>query len=181
MDEVKIIKEPTLEKLDNIRKEGFRPGVVACIIHDKKVLMFFKKDYKVWMLPQGGIENKETPADSLNRNLIKELGAVFAANLDLSKITFVGTDRMEFKPGRHEVKQLKDDSGNEIQMLGKDYVFCAINASSEELDIKETDFDEHFWMSFREAYFIADKIYQKGKRRVTLKILNALHSLDLIE
>lgn len=181
MEETKIIKEPTIEELDNIRKEGFRPGVIASIVHEKKILMFFKKEYKLWMLPQGGINNKEMPVDALQRELIEEVGATFSSNLEYSKAKMFGNDRMEFKPGKHALRELHTDEGEEVQMIGKDYLFYMIPAKTDELNIKDTDFDEHFWMSFREAYFIADKIYQKGKRRITLKIMNALHSLELIE
>ncbi len=180
-EQIKAITEPTLEELNKIRNEGFRPGVVACVIHNKKILMFFKEEYKLWMLPQGGINNKEKIADALSRNLIEELGAEFVTGLDFKNIIYAGLDRMEFKPGRHEMAELKDDSGKDIQMIGKDYIFCVITAPTEKIDLSKTVYDENFWMSFREAYFIADRMYQKGKRRITIKILNTLQTLGLIE
>ncbi len=175
------IKEPTLKELDEIRKEGFRPGVVACIIHQKKVLMLYKKEYRIWMFPQGGIENKEVPLASLRRNLADDLGEEFMQYIDFSKVLIVDKDRMEFKPGSHEVEELFDDAGNKLQLIGKEYLFCVLNADSNKLKIENTKYDEVFWMSFREAYFVADRMYQKGKRRITLKVLNALENFGLIE
>jgi len=87
---------------------------------------------------------------------------------------------MEFKPGRHDVRVMKDDEGNSISMIGKDYMLYVVPALTDEINIKETEYDQYFWMTFREAYFIADKIYQRGKRRITLKILNALQSQGMI-
>ena len=173
--------ELTLEKLNAIRKEGFRPGVVACILHDGKLLMVYKKEHKIWQLPQGRIDNKETPEDALKRNLLEELGEDFVANLELKKVEIVDEDKMEFKPGRHHVDPIQDDEGTEIDMVGKEYFFCVVRASTSDIDISKTEYDQNFWMSFREAYFLADKMYQRGKRRITIKILNTLNKLGYLE
>jgi len=175
------MKAPNLIKIDNIRKDGFRPGVVACVINNKKVLMFYKNDHRLWQLPQGRIENKENPADALKRNLIHEVGSNLVKHLDFKDIMFIDSDKMEFKPGRHEMETMFDDSGKEIKMMGKEYLFFVINSSENKIDIKKSKFDQYFWLTFREAYFLADRMYQKGKRRITIKILNKLNELDLIE
>lgn len=175
------MEKPSIEKLDLHRKEGFRPGVVACLVHDKKILLVYKKDYKLWQLPQGGIENKEEPEAALKRMLGEELGEDFVKNVSFGDIKYVDEDQMEFKPGRHEVKQLSDDAGKEVPMLGKVYYFAALNVSTDELDIKKTQYDEHFWMSHMEANFLAEKIYQMGKRRITVKVLGILNNLGIIE
>lgn len=175
------MEKPSLEKLDQCRKEGFRPGVVACLICDKKILLVYKEDYKLWQLPQGGINNSEEPEAALERMLGEELGEDFVKNVSFDDIAYVDEDQMEFKPGRHEVKQLTDDSGNEVNMLGKVYFFAALNVSDDTLDITKTQYDEHFWMSYMEANFLAEKIYQLGKRRITVKVLGILNNLGIIE
>jgi hypothetical protein len=88
---------------------------------------------------------------------------------------------MEFKPGRHNVDVLKEDSGNEVNMLGKLYYFTVANCKTDELDITKTVYDEHFWMNYQEAKFLADKIYQRGKRRITLRIIDELFNGGIIE
>jgi hypothetical protein len=175
------MEKPSLEQLNEIRKEGFRPGVVSCIIHNKKILLFFKKEYQLWMLPQGGINNKEDPNKALERTLREELGDNFTDTLDFEKVTYFDRDRMEFKPGRHSMGNLQDDEGNEINMLGKDYYICLVESSSDTLNIDETEYDEFFWLAFQEAKFIADRIYQKGKRRITLKIISELKNEGIIQ
>ena len=175
------MEKPSLEQLDNVRKEGFRPSVVACLINNKRLLLVFKKEYKLWQLPQGGVNNKEDPDASLERELKEEMGTEFVSNLDFSDIRYIGQDKMEFKPGRHNVDVLKDDSGNEVNMLGKLYYFTVINSKSDKLDISKTVYDEHFWMNFQEAKFLADKIYQRGKRRITLNIIDELFNRGIIE
>jgi len=175
------MEKPSIEKLDQFRKEGFRPGVVACLVHSKRILLVYKEDYKLWQLPQGRIGNKEEPKEALERMITEELGADFVKNVDFESVKYVDEDQMEFKPGRHAVEKLTDDSGNEVNMLGKVYIFAALEVSSEDLDIGKTQYNEHFWMSYIEAGFLAEKIYQKGKRRITMKVLETLFNLGIIE
>ncbi|MFC1622180.1 NUDIX domain-containing protein [Patescibacteria group bacterium] len=175
------MKEPTIEQLDKIRKEGYRPGVVACILHKRKLLMFYKEAHKLWQLPQGGINNKETYIDALKRGLTEELGETFVKKLGFKKVSIIDFDKMEFKPGRHKVKPLQDDDGKEITMQGKYYFFCIVKAKTDKLYIEETQFDQHFWVTFREAYFLTSRMYQQGKKRITTKVLNKLNELGLIE
>lgn len=173
--------KPSVEQLDNHRKEGFRPGVVLCLIYNKKVLMVYKKAHKLWQLPQGRIKNKEDPLEALERNVKEELGGNIAGEIDFNNSQYVDTDQMEFKPGRHKAEMLTDDSGHEMVMIGKVYYFVALPCNTDKLDISKTQFDEHHWMSYREADFIAERIYQQGKKRVTVKILKELLKLGLIE
>lgn len=173
--------EPDNKKLDELRKEGFRPGVVACILHNKKLLFLYKVDHKLWQLPQGGIEVTETYKDSLLRNMKEELGDDFANKLDIQNATVFEEDRMEFKPGKHIVEPLELADGSQVDMLGKHYFFCAVSAQDTNLNINETQFDQSFWVTFREGYFLADKMYQKGKRRVTIKALTKLNEMSLLE
>jgi len=172
---------PSTSQLDKYRQEGFRPGVVLCLISNKKILMVYKKDHKLWQLPQGRINNKEKADKALLRTVREELGKDFASNIDYKTAQYVELDQMEFKPGRHQVEMLADDEGKEVSMLGKVYYFVALQCGSKELDISKSQFDQHYWMSFRETYFLAERIYQKGKRRITMQILNTLFNLGLIE
>lgn len=174
------MSKPSLEQLDKVRKEGFRPSVIACLINDKRILLVFKKEYKLWQLPQGGIGNNEDPDVSLDRELKEELGTDFSAEIDFSNVKYVGEDKMEFKPGRHNVDVLKDDSGKEVEMLGKLYYFAVLDCKRDKLDISKTSYDQYFWMNYQEARFLADKIYQRGKRRITLMILDELFNQGII-
>jgi ADP-ribose pyrophosphatase YjhB (NUDIX family) len=175
------MNKPSLEQLDKHRQEGFRPGVVLCLIANEKILMVFKKDHKLWQLPQGRINNKEDLEKALPRVVEEEMGKDFANKVDYKTAQYVDLDQMEFKPGRHQLETLADDSGKEATMLGKVYYFAALQCKDEELDITKSQFDQHYWMSFREAYFLAERIYQRGKRRITMKVLNTLFSLELIQ
>lgn len=175
-----MIDTLNLEKLDNFRKEGFRPGVVACVVHDKNILMLFKKEYKLWMFPQGRVENKQEPSEALKKVVEEELGKDFASKIDYKKTQFVMEDKIEFKPGKHKMDELKTDDGSEVNMIGKVYFFAVLKSEDKELDIEKTVFDEHFWMSYREADFLAQKIYQQGKKRVTTKVLKALFDEEII-
>lgn len=174
------MEKPSLVQLDTHRKEGFRPGVVLCLLYNKKVLMVYKKAHKLWQLPQGRINNHEDPHAALARTAKEEMGDDLASQLDYKAAEFVDVDQMEFKPGRHNVETIKDDSGQEINMLGKVYYFVSVPSNTQEVNIFKTQFDEYFWMSYREALFLAERIYQKGKKRVTMKVLTKLFKLGSI-
>lgn len=175
------MRKPTLKQIDEIRKSGYRPGVVACILNKKKLLMFYKNEHKLWQLPQGGINNLEDPTAALRRNLLEDVGPSYVSKLAFDSVEYIETDKMEFKPGRHAINDLFDDAGNEVQMIGKEYYFCLLPAKDQLINIQETQFDQYFWLSFREAYFLTEKMYQIGKRRITLKIINKLHKIGKLE
>jgi len=174
------MNKPSMVQLNDHRKEGLRPGVVLCLIHNKKILMVFKKAHKLWQIPQGRINNREEAQDALLRTATEELGQDFTKNLDYAKAQYVDVDQMEFKPGRHEVERITTDEGEEMTMLGKVYYFVVVPCSTEELDISDTQFDQYHWTSFKEASFLAERIYQKGKKRITTKILENLFNLGII-
>lgn len=46
------MRSPTLEQINDIRKTGFRPGVVGCLINNDKVLLFYKREYDQWTFPR---------------------------------------------------------------------------------------------------------------------------------
>ncbi len=67
------IKEPTLEDLDELRKQGLRPSVVGCFVHDQKLLIAFQKSFNQWTLPQGGIDNRENIKDAFFHEMAEEV------------------------------------------------------------------------------------------------------------
>ena len=174
------MNKPSIVQLDKHRQEGFRPEASLCLILDKKILLVFKKEHKLWQLPQGRINNQEEVDTALPRIVKEELGEGVINLVDFSTAKYVEFDQMEFRPGRHEMETLTDDTGREVPMVGKVYYFVALQCSSDKLDITKTQFDQYYWMSSKEAYFLAERIYQKGKRRITMKILDTLFKEQLI-
>ena len=69
--------KPSLQKIDQIRQEGFRPEVVGCFVCDQKMLFVYYKKHNLWQLPQGGINNQETIMDLYTKHF---------SELDLSQI-----------------------------------------------------------------------------------------------
>ena len=51
----------TLQEIDSIRKSGFRPTVIACLIKSKRILFVYKRKFHLWQIPQGGVDNNEDP------------------------------------------------------------------------------------------------------------------------
>lgn len=163
-----------LEIIDNIRQKGFRPQVVGCFVNDNKILLLFHKKYKLWQLPQGGINNRETVLEALKREMEEELGVDFIKNCDFSD-TLITEEAQLIFPKKHQgSRELKTDEGQEKSMKGKRYFFLKINARETQIDLKKTEFDDYLWLNKTDALKLAQKIYQKGKREITLKAITSL-------
>ncbi|OGC70189.1 hypothetical protein A2415_00770 [candidate division WWE3 bacterium RIFOXYC1_FULL_39_7] len=174
------MKTLTLKEIDEVRKTGYRPSVICCCVHDKKVLFLYKKEFSMWMFPQSSVRNKEELVEAAGREIREELGESFAKNCNSADAFAFGEDMIEFLPEKQNLEELKTDDGQECKMLGKKYFYCAVAAKDETLNISETQYDDHYWLEFQPAMFLAKKIHQPGKRRITMKALELLKSLDLI-
>jgi putative (di)nucleoside polyphosphate hydrolase len=169
---------PTLEEIDEIRKTGFRPQVVACFLKDKKILFMYKKDYHLWQIPQGGIDNGEELEEAVGREMKEELGGDFIKNIEVDLL--VRRNAIEFSIDRWNSRDLGTDDGQQVLMKGKEYFFMTINAGTTELDIDQTEFDDYKWLDYEESLDTTKTIYQTGKKRITEDLINVLHELDLL-
>lgn len=169
----------SFKDIDQIRNQGLRPQIVGCFVNDQKILFLFKKEYDLWQLPQGGIDNKETLEQATKREMIEELGNNFISQCD-KNYELIGEDTISFPPSTQGTRELINDEGKKIYMKGKEYFFMLINSRKTDLEIKETEFDDYKWLSYDEAIKLTDSIYQTGKKRITAKILNLLHDQNKI-
>ncbi|MDO8507028.1 MAG: NUDIX domain-containing protein [bacterium] len=169
----------TLKEIDDFRKKGLRPQVAGCFLNNRKVLLCYKKEHDLWQLPQGGIRNLELIEDAFLREMTEELGQSFVRQFgaDLKPVTEA---KVEFPLKKHAARNLETDAGEPITMRGKKYFFLAVLSSSVETRPEKTEFDDCKWSSYEEAMKSAEKIYQKGKKRITTKALKELKSLGLI-
>lgn len=168
----------TIDEIDNIRQSGFRPQVVGCFLKDKKILFLYKKEHDLWQLPQGGIYNRETIEKAIIREMSEELGEEFVNHAKLQEI--IGADAVEFPEQTKGSRELKSDDGQTIFMKGKKYFFGVINTDILDLDINKTEFKDYKWLDFDDALALAGMIYQRGKKRITLGVLNKLQSVGLL-
>lgn len=169
----------TLKEIDDFRKKGLRPQVAGCFLSNRKVLLCYKKEHDLWQLPQGGIRNRELIEDAFFREMTEELGQRFVGQFgdDLKPVTEA---KVEFPLKKHSVRNLETDEGEPIKMKGKKYFFLAVLSSSAEDRPRKTEFDDCRWSSYEEAMKSAEKIYQKGKKRITIKVLKELKALGII-
>ncbi|MEA2006909.1 MAG: NUDIX domain-containing protein [Patescibacteria group bacterium] len=171
---------PSLTQIDSTRVDGFRPQVVGCFVHAKKIFMFHEEKYDLWQLPQGGIENKETIEQAVEREMTEELGKNFFS-FAIKSYTLMGSNSVKFPPEHRGSRELKMDDGQEIEMRGKWYYFISIQTAADKLAIEESDFDTFKLLSHKEAIELADSIYQKGKKRVTLLAIDLLKQNNIIQ
>jgi 8-oxo-dGTP pyrophosphatase MutT (NUDIX family) len=174
------MKSPTLKEIDEIRSSGFRPGVVGCFIHEGKLLLLFKRDYKLWLLPQGGIDNKETPEETLKKETLESLGEDFVKGWKRKKPTFIFEDKIELNKAKQGEKDLNTDSGEVVHMLGKHYYYYVVEVKSEDIELAKTEFDDYVWAEFIPAKFLAERVYQKNKAKALLAVLEVLKKEGLI-
>ena len=173
------MENPSLEEIDGIRKQGLRPQVVGCFLYGKRLLFVFNKEYDLWQLPQGGIDNLETIGAAFSREMREELGQAFLETINADIMIF-GEDQIIFPPALQGSRELKTDSGQSIKMKGKKYFFVAAESDSPDIKIQFTEFDDYKWVFFSEGTAIADAIQQGNKRRLTRKALDMLKRLDLV-
>ena len=173
------IKEPTIEELDNLRKDGLRPSVVGCFINNKKLLLVYQKTFNLWQLPQGGIENGETFEEAFNRELSEEITEDFVKTHKELKI--IGTDKIEFPPSKQGLRDMKTDSGDEVVMKGKYYYFIVTQTEETKIVTDATEFSDYKWLNFEESYKLIKETNTGGKLRIYTQLLHLLKDQGLIE
>lgn len=163
------------EKLDEIRQSGFRPGIVGCFIYNKRVLMVYSHEFRLWQLPQGGIDNNETIREAIVRELTEELGEFVTKQCE-EEYTLFGENKVEFPKKNHGNRPLQTDGGEELMMKGKKYFFIKIDAKNPDIRLKKTEFDDYYWLNYKDAKKFSATIYQRGKQRITNFALDRLHA-----
>lgn len=172
------MKQPTISEIDQIRNAGFRPQIVGCFLNDKKILFLYKRKHDLWQLPQGGIDNGENIETAFFREMSEEIGGDFAKSCD-KNILLIGEDEVGFPTNSQNSRDLKNDAGQDIFMKGKKYFFVCVNTNAT-VHIAKSEFDDFRWASFDEGLALCDKIYQRGKKRITINTLNLLRKLNLL-
>jgi len=171
--------ELSLAQIDQIREQGLRPQVVGCFVNQGKILFVYKENFNLWQLPQGGIDNKETLEQALWREMKEELGEKFVGAAE-QEIEILGTGQLPFPKKLHGSRDLQTDDGKPVQMTGKKYIFLAIKAGIQELDLSESEFDNYRFVDYAQGMELAETIYQSGKKRITTKVLELLKKAGLV-
>lgn len=164
---------PTLAEIEAIRRQGYRPEVAVAVRHEQKTLFLYRKEHDLWQFIQGGIEPGESVSMAAFRESAEELGEAFAGQLRL--VGIIHTDKLLLN--HQEERKLALDNGQEIDIVGK-YFYCVLmEASGETVNLDDTEFDEYAWLESDRAIKTAEGVYQKGKRRIMLTILEKIENL----
>lgn len=171
---------PTLEELDKIRKQGLRPSVVGCFVNKGKLLLLYQKIHNMWTLPQGGVDNHETLIQAFKREMADEVTSDFADKAKPDDMP-IAENKIEFPPGKQNLRELKSDSGEPLNMKGKYYYFVIARTDSSELTISASEFDQYKWVGYDEAYKLVKDTNAGGKLRITAQVLNTLRDKGILE
>lgn len=172
------MKNPSLVKINEKRKHGLRPQVVGCFVHDRKVFLFYDKKHHLWQFPQGGIDNLEEIEDALEREMTEELGSRFVSQKKDAQLLV--EDRINFPEKYWGSRSLRDDEGGKLLMKGKHYYAFAVETGAESVILEETEFDDYLLASYDQAEALLVKVYQREKRRISVRFLEALAAQKLI-
>ncbi|MBU4315463.1 NUDIX domain-containing protein [Patescibacteria group bacterium] len=169
-----------LEQIDQIRKSGFRPQVIGVILNKNRVLFCYKKDYDLWMFPQGGIDNKENIQQAFWREMSEELGDEFTARCN-QELTFILKAKSKFPKDKQGSRPLATDGGESITLKGKVYFAITVESKTNKLDISRIEFDDYKWLNYQEAQELVATIYQSSKRRILSSIVEKVKEMGLIK
>jgi len=172
--------EPSPTDLDQDRREGFRPSVVGCFLNGGKILFVYQKIHKLWQLPQGGVDNKESLVEAFKREMTEELGDTFVKQTSF-KPTFITVDKIEFPPDKQGLRDMKTDSGEPVIMKGKKYYFLQSTSVGVQLSFPNNEeYSEYRWVNYEQAQELAQSSAQGGKLRITTSVLDMLKTKNLL-
>ena len=170
----------TQQEIDDVRKSGYRPQVIGVLINNRRALFMYRKEYDLWMFPQGGIDNGENLETAFWREMSEELGEEFISKFN-QHLIFIIENQSTFPPAKQGSRSLTTDTGRDVFMKGKVYFALAAESSTDKLDVSKTEFDDYKWANYKDAKKLVAKIYQRGKQRITREIVEQLRSKALIK
>lgn len=175
-----------LAHLNLVRKEGFRPCMIAVLILNNRVGICEAKDYHWYEFPQGGIEPGELPIQTIEREIKEELGEQFSNQCHFPPKTikhlFDVQNKMKVKGN------LVLDNGEYVNPKGKQYMVFAVELNNDlpqPPQINQEDIDVEFkqclWVKASEAKELIKRTSHVVKREVAFRAVNMIDKLNLIE
>lgn len=179
MDEIE--KSVYLAHLNQVRKEGYRPCIVAVLICNGKIGLCEAKDYHWYEFPQGGIEFEELPLETIQREIKEELGEDFYIKCEFPaelKHLFEVQHKMKVKDN------LKLETGEIVKPIGKEYIVYTVKLNAvnfPQINTENgTDFKRCLWVNYDEAKNLIKNTKSPVKREIAQRAVNEIKKLALI-
>jgi putative (di)nucleoside polyphosphate hydrolase len=163
---------PNSRQIDLLRKAGLRPQVVAYIIRNGEFLLTYSRQHNLWFVPQGGIDNKESPEKALYRELGEELGIKLQKSL-YGKPEIIHTDKIMFTSGIGS-RDLRTDAGESVVMKGKYYLHYIVQSNIDKINVKDTEFDKLIWIGKDKLYIVPKIITVPTKKNQFINVMPEL-------
>ena len=182
MDEIE--KSAYLAHLNLVRKEGFRPCMIAILIYNGMVGLCEAKNYHWFEFPQGGIEPGEIPSETIEREIKEELGEKFFFECNFPAEKYQHLFDVQYKMKVKE--KLLLDSGEYVSPKGKEYMVFAVllkgNGTPPQINPEdaEAEFKKCFWVKADQAKELINKTSHKVKREIAFRAVNEIKKLNLI-
>jgi hypothetical protein len=176
--------------IDELKQIGYRPTLVGALVKNKRVALFENNEYKGFEFIQGGFEHGENPKETLEREIIEELGYWFHHDCNFSSLEmiYLFEDKMNMK-----VKgKLQTSTKEEFSAKGKHYVVFAAVLDNGSIDFPQISPEDYSftgtsvklhqcrWVDAKTAHKLLSKISNPKKREMASKTIDLLLRKELI-
>lgn len=184
-----VEQEKINQYVNDLKKTGYRPTLICVLISDNLIGLLKGRNYNGYEFVQGGIEYGESPLETLEREVMEELGYWFhkACNFSRIKMTYLFEGRMDMKIKDKLITQ----EGELVRPKGKHYiVFAAEICTDGELpEVNQDDvnykgssvkLEKCIWVNIGEAKRILKKTRNPVKRNIVLKAIDIAQEKELV-
>jgi len=176
--------------IDELKRKGYRPTLVCALVMNNRVAVFKNNTYGGYELVQGGFEAGESPEETLEREVIEELGFWFHKECNFRQIvmTYLFEEKMEMKIAGHLETRTKE----KIVPKGKHYIVFAAEIHSsttkfpqinpDDFSFKGTSVKLHQcrWVNAKEARSTLETITNPKKREIALRVIDLLVKKEFV-
>lgn len=174
-----------LAHLNLVRKDGYRPCMIAVLICNGKVGLCEAKRYHWYEFLQGGIEPGELPEITLEREIKEEAGEKFYQECFSQDVNISHMFDVQHKMKVKDKQEL--ETGEKIGFKGKEYMVFAVNFKNLSqlpqinANDEQTEFKHCHWVDYESAKNLIKYTKSDVKREIAFRAVNLLKKMEVIK